>query len=65
MKQGNKRYFFCYSSRLSLFLRNKGFKFITEAKHKDTRKTFWFYEGTGELNEVLIEYDQLKVIGQI
>lgn len=55
----NSKYYFCYSRKQNEFLKEKGFRFITGAKHITTNNIFWLYEGTDELNEALGEYRKL------
>lgn len=57
MNQEN--YFFCYSTNLCEFLRNKkGQKYIVTALHDKTMKRFWLFERTGALNKALVEYNE-------
>jgi len=51
-----KNYFFCYTKRVSDFLHEKGFRFITVAKDPKTEKLFSLYEITPKLQVALAEY---------
>ncbi|NUJ17346.1 hypothetical protein FKN04_12225 [Bacillus glycinifermentans] len=52
-----EKYYFCYSTNLSVFLReDKGIEAICNAFHHKTKKRFWLFEKTDEVKEALAEY---------
>lgn len=55
-----KKYFFCYTKKVSDFLHEKGFRFITVAQDPKTKKLFSLYEITPQLQEALAEYKTLS-----
>lgn len=59
-KNLNKEYFFCYSQRLSDFLKNKNVGYITIAKDMNTDRIFSLYPKSIELKEALDEYSILN-----
>lgn len=50
-------YFFCYDSSLGKYLKSKGFKYITRAKHYRTEKEFSLFLVTEELKKLVEEYN--------
>lgn len=50
------RFFYCYSPPLKDRLLDKGERFICVGLHEKTRKKFWLFERTDNLNEVLTEW---------
>ncbi|MEK5500435.1 hypothetical protein [Bacillus sp. FSL M8-0168] len=52
-----EKYYFCYSTNLSVFLREvKGIEAICNAFHHKTKKRFWLFEKTDEVKGALAEY---------
>ena len=49
-------YFYCYSKPLKDFLLENGERFITKSIHEKTKKKYWLFEGTDELNKLLSEW---------
>ncbi|MCC3645830.1 hypothetical protein JGK52_03910 [Cytobacillus oceanisediminis] len=49
-------YFFCYTKRVSDFLQERGFSFITVAQDPKSKKLFSLYLITEELQKALAEY---------
>lgn len=47
------RLFYCYSIKLKKELNNFGIKYLHSGVHNKTKKTFWVFEGTKELNDYL------------
>ena len=54
------KYFFCYSEPLMKFLKLNNIRYITGAKHIETNKVFWLYEGNDKLNEFINIYKKDK-----
>lgn len=50
------KYFFCYSINLFRFIRSKGVKYISKGINPSTNKTFWLFEKTEELSQVLEQW---------
>lgn len=55
----NKDYFFCYSQRLSVFLKESGIGYITIARDMNKDRTFSLYPKSPELAEALDEFSKL------
>ena len=53
--------FYCYDSKLSMHLRNKGFTCLTIAKNRQTNNLFSLYVRDEELNEELKKYNESLV----
>lgn len=52
----SEKYFYCYDLKLFNFLKAKGIKFITKAKHYKTNDLFSLYEQSPELSAALREW---------
>lgn len=52
----NDKYFFCYSTNMQMFLKNKGFIYICCAFHHKTMKKFWQFKYNQALQDALDEY---------
>ena len=50
----------CYSPNLKKFLLDKGFKYLWVDVSKSSGKTFWMFELTDELSQVLTEWTNNK-----
>ena len=50
--------FYCYDSKLSMHLRNKGFTCLTIAKNRKTNNLFSLYIRDEALNEELKKYNE-------
>jgi hypothetical protein len=50
------RYFYCYSYPLKEFFKKNGIGYITAAQNKTTEKTYWLFEGSEKLNNLLQEW---------
>ncbi len=53
----NYQAFYCYDSKLSMHLRNKGFICLTIAKNRKTNNLFSLYVRDEALNEELKKYN--------
>lgn len=51
-----KDFFFCYNRAVMLYLKEKGFEFITCALHERTKCKFWLFAQSDELSKALKEY---------
>ena len=51
-----ERYFYCYSKPLKDFLLSNGERYIIKSIHEKTKKKYWLFEGTDELNKLLSEW---------
>lgn len=47
------KYYYCYSYPQKEFLKNAGLQYITTATNQTTKKRYWLFEGTEELNKLL------------
>lgn len=53
----NNKYFQCFSPVMNRFLRDeKKIKYIVKGLHPDTKRTFFLYEKTEEVESALREY---------
>lgn len=51
-----KDFFYCYNLKLSDYLSEKGFKYITKAISLDNNKVYSMYYKTNELQKAIDEY---------
>ena len=51
-----QEYFFCYTKRLSEYLQEMGFNYITVAQDPKTKKIFSLYPITAELHKTIQAY---------
>ena len=57
----NLNFFYCYSKQLFYFLHKvKGFKYICTGLHEKTRKKFWQFLLTPELDKALKQYSAIN-----
>jgi hypothetical protein len=54
----NKKYFFCYSYKLKLFLKEKGLRFEFAGNNPNNEKPYWGYLKTDKLNQGLKEWGE-------
>ena len=52
----DNKYFYCYSKPLKDFLLENGERYILRAIHDKTKKKYWVFNGTDELNRLLDEW---------
>jgi len=55
-----ERYFYCYSNPLKNFLLSNGERYINKSIHEKTKKKYWLFEGTENLNNLLAEWRNRK-----
>jgi len=55
-KMDDDRYFFCYSTNMQMFLKNKGFCYICCAYHAKIMRKFWQFKHNKALQAALVEY---------
>lgn len=61
LDQGNSEFLYCYSPNLFQFLRfGKCIPFIHTAYHITTKKQFWLFRRTPEVQQALTEYREGK-----
>lgn len=53
-------YFYCYSPRLRKFLDQNGTRWVGRDVHHKTKKTFWVFEQSTRLSNLLIQYNKEK-----
>ncbi|MEB2264144.1 hypothetical protein LAV77_04960 [Priestia megaterium] len=53
----NKGLFYCYDKDKCFYLLQKGFRYLTKAKHYKTNRLFTLWEITEELNAAIKKYD--------
>ena len=51
-----EKYYYCYSYPLKEFLMENNQKSILHAIHPKTKKKYWVFNGTDELNRLLDEW---------
>ena len=49
-------YFYCYSKPLKDFLLENDLRYVIKSIHEKTKKKYWLFEGTDELNKLLSEW---------
>ena len=54
------KYFYCYDMNLFNYLKSKGFRFVTKARHHKTGDLFSLYERDEQLNQALSEWESHK-----
>lgn len=54
------KYFYCYSYPLKEFFKKNGLTYITAAQNKTTQKTYWLFEESEELNNLLQKWRSHK-----
>lgn len=52
-------YFYCYDMNLFNFLKSKGIRFITKARHHKSGDLFSLYEQSKELSDALHEWEHI------
>lgn len=50
------KYFYCYSYPLKEFFKKNGLMYIAAAQNKTTQKTYWLFESSIKLNNLLLEW---------
>lgn len=56
-----RKYFFCYSTNLFVYLKSKNHKYIVTALNDYTKNRFWLYEKNKDLENSLLEYSMLDI----
>jgi hypothetical protein len=56
----NKKYFFCYSLKLKLFLKSLGFRYELSGNNSRTSKPYWVYIRTNELGLALDKWNTVN-----
>ena len=56
MNNNDIKFYFCYDPHLANLLRQENQKLITVALATKAKKTFWLYQRTAELTEILDNY---------
>lgn len=60
MNHDNNEFFYCYSTNLFHFLKANGQRFICTGLHATTKRQFWQFRKTNEVQSLLDEYDARK-----
>jgi Domain of unknown function (DUF5659) len=55
------KYFYCYSVRLKDFLKSKGFNYITKALNPNSKKPYFLFEKSEELDKAIIRWNEVKI----
>jgi hypothetical protein len=55
-----KKYFFCYSLRLKLFLKSIGFRYEIGGNNNKTDKPYWAYLRSEELSDALSKWRNIN-----
>lgn len=53
-------YFYCYSKRMSLFLRAMKEEYLTVGKNKNTNIKYWTYQKSERLDKLIELWNQIK-----
>jgi hypothetical protein len=56
----DKKLFYCYSKRLKGFIESNGIRFETKGLHFKSKRPFYLYIVTKELDRVLKRWDKYK-----
>ena len=56
----DKKLFYCYSKRLKGFIESNGIRFETKGLHFESKRPFYLYIVTKELDRVLKRWDKYK-----
>ena len=56
----NNKYFFCYSYKLKLFLKERGFRYEFTGNNTNTDKPYWGYLKTYYLGRALSDWGKQK-----
>lgn len=56
----NKQYYKCFSFNLKKFIGVHGIKPVSSGVHKETNKTYFIYEMTPELSQILTRWSTNK-----
>lgn len=56
------RYYYCYSYPQKEFFKRHGLKYLTAAINESTNKRYWLFEGSVELNSLLLKWRTNKSV---
>ena len=54
--------FYCYSKRLKGFIESNGISYQSKGIHSESKRPFYLYLKTEELNKILDRWDEYKKI---
>ena len=52
--------FYCYSCKMKDFIKSQGLSYLTKAKHPKTDRVFFIFKKSGELDEVIKLWNEVK-----
>ena len=55
-------YFYCYSKRMSLFLRSMKEEYLTTDKNKNTNVKYWTFQKSERLDKLIELWNKIKNI---
>lgn len=55
-----KKFFYCYSTNLSLFLKSMGFRYITTGHNKNSNCKYYMYKKSNELDCAIEVWNTIK-----
>jgi hypothetical protein len=58
----NNKYYFCYSSNLYKEIKLHNIKYISKSINPSTNRTFWIYEQSDQLSNILTTWSNNKPI---
>lgn len=53
----NKDFYFCYDGKKASYFKNKGFRWITQAKASKSDQEFWLFHKNSEFMDALHEFN--------
>lgn len=56
-----KKYFYCYSTNMKKFFCDNGLRYITKSVHDKTKRTFWVFESSDRVTELLNKWREDKL----
>lgn len=60
MNTNNDKYFFCYSPNLYHKIKSNNLCYITKGNNPSNNKTFWVFEKTDILKQILIKWTKQR-----
>lgn len=60
MNNANNKLFFCYSFKLAYFIKSQGIDYINKGKNKHNNLSYFVFEKSEKLDEVICEWNKLK-----
>ena len=55
------KFFYCYSVKLKDFLKSQGFDYITKALNPNTKKPYFMFDKSKELDFAIEKWNNIKI----